>query len=92
MYVIYNTNTTCFPPRMNAEYETERAAKAAITRNVNKGVLKNKEDWTVAEKVDFHKNIEQTRTVRNLMSNEEVTIPMNTPVHLDPSKETYWSM
>ena len=33
-----------------------------------------------------------TKKVKNLMSGEEVEIPANTPLHLDPSSETYWSM
>jgi len=33
-----------------------------------------------------------TKTVRNLMTGAEVEIPANTPLHLDPSSETYWSM
>lgn len=33
-----------------------------------------------------------TKTVVNLMSGEEVTIPLNTPNCCDVSSETYWSM
>jgi hypothetical protein len=32
------------------------------------------------------------KKVRNLMSGKEIEIPADTPVYLDPSKETYWSM
>jgi hypothetical protein len=32
------------------------------------------------------------KTVRNLMSGEEVEIPTDTPLACDPSSETYWSM
>lgn len=34
----------------------------------------------------------RTRRVRNLMSNLEIDIPVNTPSYLDPSCEAYWSM
>ena len=33
-----------------------------------------------------------TKTVRNLMSGELVTIPYDTPRSCDPSSELYWSM
>jgi hypothetical protein len=33
-----------------------------------------------------------TKTVKNLMTGEEVTIPHDTPRSCDPSSELYWSM
>lgn len=33
-----------------------------------------------------------TKTVKNLMTGEEVTIPYDTPWCCNPASETYWSM
>lgn len=66
-------------------YRTEAAAKAARTR-----FLKGAVD--APELVVVRQNELPTRTVRNLMSGEEVEIPINTPLSSDPSSETYWSM
>lgn len=34
----------------------------------------------------------QFKTVKNLMSGEDIQIATDTPLCLDPSSETYWSM
>ena len=34
----------------------------------------------------------KTKMVESLMTGEMVEIPRNTPICLDPSRETYWSM
>lgn len=32
----------------------------------------------------------KTKMVENLMTGEIIEIPRNTPIYLDPSRETYW--
>ena len=34
----------------------------------------------------------KTKIVCNLMSGKEIEIAANTPIHCDPSSDTYWSM
>jgi hypothetical protein len=49
-------------------------------------------DWSYADAQYFHEHIEKSRTVRNLMTGEPVTISANTPRSCDPSSELYWVM
>jgi hypothetical protein len=74
-----------------AKFDTERAARAGLTRAVNKGDVV-REDFAIAEYSDFYTRIEKTVTVKNLMSGQPVVQPINTPRSCDPSTELYWSM
>lgn len=76
------TNKECF--------ETASAAKAAITREAKRGVIKA-EDFGVLSVEEFAK-IEKTEKVKNLMTGSEVEQSVNTPHCCDVSSETYWSM
>ena len=40
----------------------------------------------------FRLNMSTMKTVTNLMTGEEMEIPVGTPRSCDPSTETYWSM
>ena len=50
-----------------------------------------KEDYAIAEAVDFAQNIEKTCMVTNLMSGKEVEETVNTPYYMSVSSNTYWS-
>ncbi len=54
----------------------------------------NREDYAIADAVDFHNNIEKTRMTRNILNpnSEEFAIPVNTPNSCDPGSETYHCM
>lgn len=41
---------------------------------------------------DYENNVVHMVTRRNLMSGEEYQEPSNTPLHMSPASETYWSM
>jgi len=47
--------------------------------------------WPVSQgfRIDFHPT---TKTVKNLMTGEDVVIPWDTPRSCDPSTELYWSV
>lgn len=92
MYVIYHKETTRYPRLKRETYKSERAAKAALTRAVNDGKISNRDEYAIAEYEDFRKNIEKKKTVKNLMSGNEIEIAVNTPASCDPSTETYWCM
>lgn len=72
-------------------YETEGAAKAALTREVTKGKIA-REDYAISEVERYRELIERTVVVKNLMSGKDVEQSVNTPLCCDPSSETYWSM
>lgn len=96
-YVVYHKDTTrylCKHPkvRTNLEsFETERAAKAALTREVNRGAVK-REDFLVTSYDTFFATVEKTETKANLLTGTPFTQSVNTPLCCDPSSETYWSM
>ena len=96
-YVVYHKDTTRYlslHPKVrtdHASFATAAAARAALTREVNRGAVK-REDFLIAESFVFHAEIEKMVTKRNLMSGLEFEQRANTPIGCDPSSETYWSM
>ena len=77
------------------EYETERAAKAALTREKRIRPNHDLSKLAIADKGEFHKNIEKTRIVYSIMDrNHERPIveSVNTPGYCSPSCESYWTM
>lgn len=100
MYVIYDKDTTYFLRVFkngywqDAQYETQGAAKAALTRLSKKEGEAKAAQYRIAEKNEFHSKIEKTRKTRNILnpSAGEFDIPVNTPACCDPGTETYHSM
>lgn len=97
MWYVYDKSTTI----IQKTFKTPTAAKAWITRKQNE-FLKNRSlyvsndgplfDWGYADSEYFHRAIERSRTVRNLMTGQPVAITANTPRSCDPSSEFYWTM
>lgn len=54
----------------------------------------NRDDYAIADAVEFHNNIEKTRTTSNILNPKAGTfeIPVNTPNSCDPGSETYHCM
>ena len=48
--------------------------------------------YAIARKNLFHDTIEKKRMKKNLMTDGYYTESVNTPVHMSPASETYWSM
>lgn len=93
-FVIYNRHTSRIyqHPRTRKEYyDTIRAAKAARTRLERDGKI-DATDYDIADVSTYTRDIEQFKTVKNLMSGKPVRVSVNTPACCDPSTETYWSM
>lgn len=104
-YVIYDTRTTkivIHPVTRTEMYPSMRAAKSARTKMINSGHLTDNtvaglggliSSWfNVAELGFYRSNVEQMKTVKNLMTDERIEISVNTPACCDPSTERYWSM
>ena len=95
-----NTRTGDVRPDYRQSYKTMPAAKAALTRMSKRyraDMLDSVNDplfrYGIAEAGYFHKTIEKTRTRKSLMDEtKEFSEPVNTPVHMSPATETYWSM
>ena len=98
MYVIYHKVTTIIPRTMkkwpySKDHNTEKAARAAITRAHNNGLLKDPpEMYDVASKQDFHERIEVRERRKVLVGDGYCTVAVNTPAYLDPSRNAYWEM
>jgi hypothetical protein len=93
-YVIYHIDTTILfyakgKRWYNNRYASEPAAKAALTRELKAGRMKN---LAIADVLTFHNTIEKKVTKRNLMGGGEFECAVNEPACTDPSTETYWSM
>lgn len=90
VYVAYNVLTTVLLSRK--EYKTQAAAKAAITRAAALGRFRAvPQMFAVAEKGDFHANIEKREERTNLMTGKKFWARVNDNPACDPSSETYWS-
>lgn len=89
-YVIYNTETT---RKLNDRYYvTKAAAKAGLTRAAKADNTLIRSRYAIADANEFHANIEKTVTKTNWMTGEDYQERANTPLHMSPSSETYWSM
>jgi len=76
--------------KRDTSYKTLAAAKAALSR-LRKGRRPLGDEWVVMTRDDYICN-RPTKKVRNLMTGQEIEIPVDTPMCCDPSSETYWSM
>jgi len=103
-HVIYNKETKiileararsvgCYISR----YKTEGAAKAALTRLDKKGQLGasldtdyTKEDFAIADAVDFRNNIDIMVTRRDAMTGDEFQESINTPYSQSRASEHYY--
>ena len=94
-----NTRTGEVRPDHRQRYKTMAAAKAALTRMSKRhqaAMLDRVNDpqfrYAIAEAAHFHNTIEKTRERTSLMSGKPYTETVNTPAHMSPASETYWSM
>ena len=94
-----NSRTGEVRPDHRHSYKTLAAAKAALTRMSKRYRADMRETandpqfrYAIAEAAYFHSTIEKTRTRTSLMSGEAYTESVNTPAHMSPATETYWSM
>lgn len=96
MFVVYEKESTLYLGHYSKgargkSYESEAAAKAALTRASKGDVTLIKDNFAVAEYSVFCKTIEKTVTKRNCVSGQEFTQPANT-AYPDPSHEGYHQM
>jgi len=107
-YVIYEQSSTYIMgkpdrngvvrPDHRKSYKTLGAAEAALTRICKaEGLLQTDPNYgryryAIAARAYFHQNIEKKVAKRNMMTGKEYSESVNTPVHMSPSSETYWSM
>ena len=91
-------------PDYRKQYKTLAAAEAALTRAskqwwnmIGRGGNEPAENdpryrMAIAAKAYFHQNIERKVAKRNLSTGIVYEEAINTPAHMSPACETYWSM
>jgi hypothetical protein len=87
-------------PDYRKEYRSLAAAKAAITKWTNYHRRTSVDDmqnspqfrYAIAARAFFHQNIERKVAKRNLSTGTVYEEAINTPAHMSPACETYWSM
>ena len=86
-------------PDHRKSYKTLGAAEAALTRICKaEGLLQTDPNYgryryAIAARAYFHQNIEKSVKKKSLMDpTKEFIEPVNTPAHMSPASETYWSM
>ena len=94
-----NTRTGEVRPDHRQCYKTMAAAKAALTKMSKRyraDLLESVNDplyrYGIAEAEYFHKTIEKSRTVKNMMTDADIVESVNTPGYMSPRSEAYWSM
>ena len=107
MYYIYEKSSTYIigkpkngvaRPDHRQSYKTMAAAKAGLTRICKaEGLLPTDPNYAeyryaIAEAEYFHEIIEKGVMKRNLMNGNDYFESVNTPAHMSPASETYWSM
>jgi len=93
-YVIYNADTTKLV--ITKQYKTAAAAKAALTRYLNKehkksGWIDVDGDYKVAHAETYYEFIERKVERVNMMSGKTYWESINTPSYCSPASEAYWS-
>jgi hypothetical protein len=107
-YVIYEQSSTLIMgkpdrngvtrPDHRKQYKTLAAAEAALTRICKaEGLLQTDPNYgryryAIAARAYFHQNIEKKVAKRNLSTGIVYEETVNTPIHMSPASETYWSM
>ena len=102
MYYIYEKSTTYIigkpdsngiaRPDHRQSYKTLGAAKAALTRLSRVEPDYDPNRYDIAASAFFHQNIEKKVAKRNLSTGIVYSESVNTPAHMSPASETYWSM
>ena len=97
-YILYDRKTTRI---VSKTYKTHAAAQAELTRRRKDaagewGVLTADQDplflLGIAETEYYAKHIERQVVRTNMMTGKEYVESINTPAHMSPASETYWSM
>ena len=84
---IYRIDRRCKTgERKVGTYEFDRPDDEAMKREVN--ILRGRGYWDTHYRIHFYPKY---RTVKSLMSGQDVVIDADTPYHCDPSYEAYWS-
>ena len=85
MFVVYHKASTQILKTFTLESSAKRSATCM---NRNAGDVY----YTYADRETYERRVVTRKTVKNLMTGQEVEIDSNTPWCCNPASETYWSM
>jgi hypothetical protein len=85
MFIVFHRTST----QMIKSFASVSSAKRSMTC-MNRNAGSYQYEYTTDE--DYHTRVVTKKTVKNLMTGQEVQIDSNTPRCCDPSSEAYWSM
>ena len=85
MFHVYHIKSTMIQKTFSEESSAKRS-RTCMNRNARSI------EYAYADSVTYQKDIVKMKTVKNLMTGEDIQIPSNTPLCCDPSSETYWSI
>ena len=91
MFYVYHLETSRIMKNKKdkSTWKSLDAAKAFRTRMGRMGY--NTDEYGIVD-VDLYSLIEQQVEKTNLMTGKKYRESVNTPLHMSPSSETYWSM
>lgn len=84
-FVVYHKASTQLFKIFNAESSAKRSA-TCMNRNAGN------DSYGYINVKDYEETVVKKRTVKSLMTGQDVVIDSNTPRCCDPSSELYWSM
>lgn len=87
MFLIYDRDTKIVIAK---NYRTEHGAKIASGRMMNSNKFLHS-NLAVSDMKTFYTSIEPMVERTNMMTGKTYMEPLNTPIYLSPSSETYWS-
>jgi hypothetical protein len=90
-FVIYHKETTVFLNSNKVYFSSLRSARAALTRAVNTGKIKDKSKYEIAEANYFKERIEKVVERVNISSGKIFFEPVNTPACCSPSSELFYN-
>jgi len=84
-FVVYHKAST----QILKVFNTKASAKRSATcMNRNAGDVY----YTYADRETYERRVVTRKTVKNLMTGQDIEIDSNTPLCCDPSSERFWSM
>jgi hypothetical protein len=93
-FVIYHKESTRYLDSLGGKrfHGSTTAAKRMLTLMAKADESISKDDYAIADSIEFHNDIEKMVTRVNLMSRKEYEERANTPIYCSPAFESYWSM
>lgn len=95
-YVVYDVASTMqigetLPTHRRAVNFFEKMKTREALRQAQNPHSSFKRKFAMVDIETYRTKVVFKKTVKSLMSGKDVEIDSNTPCHLDPSSETYWS-